>query len=289
LTAGDKFTTDSPGCRFEADSGRAAAIRRNETHTAIAHDQSPHFHPVPDLHRRIIRFFFILALVIWALTVLFDRRLVVLHMFTSFWACLYLWTMPAWSVKAFGRGKIRRQASYVVVSNHQSQLDILVAFHLFFPFKWVSKAEVFRLPFIGWNMALNRYIRLRRGDKESIRKMMEACEKALAKGCSVYFFPEGTRSRTGRLKPFKPGAFILAHQMKRPILAVAINGTRHALPKYSLNFHGRHTIRVEVLEEIPYEAFARLSIDETAEMVRQKIARNVDEKRPGPAPPFSRS
>ena len=206
---------------------------------------------------------------------LFDRRLVWLHMFTSFWACLYLWAMPAWSVTAAGREKIRRDATYIVVSNHQSQLDILVAFRLFFPFKWVSKTEVFRLPFIGWNMVLNRYIRLKRGDKESIRQMMAACEKALARGCSVFFFPEGTRSKTGELKPFKPGAFILAHKMKLPILAVAIDGTRNALPKHSVNFHGRHAFRVEVLEEIPYAAFARLSVEETAEMVRQKIARHL--------------
>ena len=210
------------------------------------------------------------------LTAPFDRRLVWLHMFTSFWACLYLWIVPAWSVTTAGRDKIRRDATYIVVSNHQSQLDILVAFHLFFPFKWVSKAEVFKLPFIGWNMALNRYIRLKRGDKESIRQMMAACEKALAKGCSVFFFPEGTRSKTGQLKPFKPGAFILAHQMKLPILAVAISGTQKALPKHSLNFHGRHAIRIEVLEEIPYASFAQLSVEQTAAMVRQRIADHVD-------------
>ena len=197
-------------------------------------------------------------------------------MFTSFWACLYLWIVPAWSVTTAGRDKIRRDATYIVVSNHQSQLDILVAFHLFFPFKWVSKAEVFKLPFIGWNMALNRYIRLKRGDKESIRQMMAACEKALAQGCSVFFFPEGTRSKTGHMKPFKPGAFILAHQMKLPILAVAISGTQKALPKHSLNFHGRHAIRIEVLEEIPYASFAPLSVEQTAAMVRQRIADHVD-------------
>ena len=207
----------------------------------------------------------------------FDRRLVVLHMFTSFWACLYLWMMPAWSVTTAGRDKIRSGATYIVVSNHQSQLDILVAFHLFFPFKWVSKAEVFRLPFIGWNMVLNRYIRLKRGDKESIRQMMTACEKTLAGGSSVFFFPEGTRSKTGELKTFKPGAFILAHQMKLPILAVAISGTRHALPKHSLNFHGRHRIRIEVLEEIPYRNFAHLNVEDTAEMVRQRIIPHIQE------------
>jgi 1-acyl-sn-glycerol-3-phosphate acyltransferase len=192
-------------------------------------------------------------------------------MFTSFWACLYLWVMPAWSLSITGREKIQPRGQYIIVSNHQSQLDILVAFRLFFPFKWVSKAEVFRLPFIGWNMFLNRYIRLKRGDKESIRRMMQACERALARGCSIYFFPEGTRSRTGCLKPFKPGAFILAQRAQVPILPVVINGTRAALPKYSLNFHGRHRLQIKVLDAIPYTDFADLTIEALTEMVRGRI------------------
>jgi 1-acyl-sn-glycerol-3-phosphate acyltransferase len=220
--------------------------------------------------------FFIIAVVIRVCTAAFDKRLVWLHMFTSFWACLYLWAMPAWSLRAAGREKIRKDATYVVVSNHQSGLDILVAFRLFFPFKWVSKAEMFRVPFIGWNMYLNGYIKLNRREKESRRNTLSACEKVLNRGSSVYFFPEGTRSETGRLKPFKPGAFILAHQMRLPILAIAINGTRRALPKASLNFHGRHLIRIEVIGEIPYADFAALSVEETAEMVRGRIAAHVE-------------
>ncbi|MDD2603548.1 MAG: lysophospholipid acyltransferase family protein [Desulfobacterales bacterium] len=219
--------------------------------------------------------FFVIALVIWALTSPFDRRLVVLHQFTSFWACLYLWTMPAWRVSLEGREKIRRRETYLIVSNHQSQLDILVAFRLFFPFKWVSKAEVFNLPFVGWNMALNQYVKLRRGDKESVARMMAACRRHLARGSSVFFFPEGTRSRDGALKPFKPGAFVLAHEMRLPILPIAIDGTRHALPKYSLNFHGRHHIRLRVLDPIAYSVFKHLNPPATAEMVRNTIATHV--------------
>ncbi|MDJ0887040.1 MAG: lysophospholipid acyltransferase family protein [Desulfobacterales bacterium] len=248
------------------------APQRFETTSAGIHDQSPHFHRIHHLYWRQLRFFFALALIIWLTTRWFDRRLVTLHMFTSFWACLYLWIMPAWSLRILGREKIDRRAQYIIVSNHQSQLDILVAFGLFFPFKWVSKVEVFRLPFIGWNMYLNGYIGLRRGDKDSIRQMMQACERALAKGCSVYFFPEGTRSPTGRLKSFKPGAFILAQQMQVPILPVVIEGTRAALPKYSLNFHGRHLIRLKVLDAIVPSDFLDLSVEALAEMVRDRIA-----------------
>src|SRR5882762_11925636 len=110
---------------------------------------------------------FPIAVVIWAATVLFDRRLVVLHRFTCFWASLYSWLNPAWRVHTEGREKIRPGATYVMVANHQSFLDILVLFRLFVHFKWVSKIEMFRIPLIGWNMALNRYVRLRRGDATS--------------------------------------------------------------------------------------------------------------------------
>jgi 1-acyl-sn-glycerol-3-phosphate acyltransferase len=221
--------------------------------------------------------FFMVALVIWGLTVCFDRRLFLLHMFTSFWAVLYLWVVPAWQVTVFGRERIRRGVTYMVVSNHQSQLDILVAFKLFFPFKWVSKAAVFKLPFIGWNMVLNRYIKIKRGRKDSIAQMMNACERSLAAGNSIYFFPEGTRSQTGIVKPFKHGAFTLAQKMKVPILPIVINGTKNALPKNSLNFHGHHAIRIQVLEEIPVEKFASLPVADLAEMVRQIICAQVDE------------
>ncbi|MBI9075706.1 MAG: 1-acyl-sn-glycerol-3-phosphate acyltransferase [Desulfatibacillum sp.] len=221
-------------------------------------------------------FFYCGALLLWLLTVLIDKRLVILHRYTSAWAYLYVLVVPAWQVHFLGKERINRKTTYVVVSNHQSQLDILVCFGLFFHFKWISKAEIFRVPLIGWNMVLNRYIRLVRGDKESIRKMMDACETTLAEGSSVFFFPEGTRSATGRVKQFKPGAFVLAKKMQLPILPIAVRGTTHALPKKSMNFHGRHEIWVTVLDEIPYEEFADLSDEELSEMVRQRIIPHVE-------------
>ena len=216
--------------------------------------------------------FFCVALVIWLLTVLFDNRLVLLHLFSSFWALVYLRAMPAWSARVEGRSTIRMRDRYVIVSNHQSTLDILMAFRLFFPFKWVSKAEVFRIPFIGWNMYLNRYIKLKRGDKKGIAKMFVDCEKALAEGNSLFVFPEGTRSETGRLKPFKSGAFTLAKKMKIPILPVVISGTKDVLPKHSMIFHGGQKMSIRVLEPVPYERFAHLSAEETGDMIRNIIA-----------------
>jgi 1-acyl-sn-glycerol-3-phosphate acyltransferase len=156
----------------------------------------------------------------------------------------------------------------MIVSNHQSQLDILVHFRLFLYYKIVSKAEIFRVPFMGWNMNLNRYIKLTRGDKNAARKMMAASEKNLAAGESVFIYPEGTRSLDCKIKAFKPGAFVLARNARVPILPIILNGTGNALPKWKMKTKGIHRIIVRVLEEIPYEKFAGLSIEETGEFVR---------------------
>lgn len=215
---------------------------------------------------------FPVAIAIWALTTPFDRRLVALHRFTCFWASLYTWVNPLWPVTMRGRERIRAGETYVMVANHLSLLDILVLFRLFRHFKWVSKVENFRIPFIGWNMRLNRYIPLRRGDRESVVQMMAACERTLAEGNPIMMFPEGTRSVTGELKEFKTGAFELALKTRRPILPIVLAGTSNALPKRGYVLQGRHPITVTVLEPIPPERFAGMSPKELTEQVRSVIA-----------------
>ena len=229
-------------------------------------------------------FLFVGALLVWLITRWFDRRLVLLHMYTSAWASLYVWIMPAWRVRRSGRDNIDWQRTYVVVSNHQSLLDILLAFSLFFPFKWVSKIEIFRVPLIGWNMSLNRYISLKRGDRDSIAEMMCVAESRLREGSSIYMFPEGTRSPSGIMKPFKLGAFTLAKKLQLPILPIVINGSKNSLPKHSLNFHGKHLCRLDVLPAIEPQSFSELSAEQLAEMVYQRIAVHVDEHTASTAP-----
>jgi 1-acyl-sn-glycerol-3-phosphate acyltransferase len=214
---------------------------------------------------------FPVAVAIWALTLPFDPRLRALHAFTCFWASLYTWANPAWRVHVEGREKIRREEAYVMVANHQSLVDILVLFRLFVHFKWVSKIENFRIPLIGWNMSLNRYIRLRRGDRKSVVQMLRHCRETLARGSSVMIFPEGTRSPDGRLRAFKPGAFLLAQATRRPILPIVVEGTARALPKRGFVLRGRHRILVAVLDEIPPESFAAESPEELASRVQRLI------------------
>jgi 1-acyl-sn-glycerol-3-phosphate acyltransferase len=220
---------------------------------------------------------FPVAVGVWAVTAPFDRRLVVLHRFTCFWASLYTWLNPAWPVAVEGRERIRPDETYVMVANHLSLLDILVLFRLFRHFKWVSKIENFRVPFIGWNMRLNRYIELRRGDRESVRRMLRACEQTLAEGSSIMMFPEGTRSPDGRMRAFKPGAFELALRCERPVLPIVIRGTADALPKRGFVLRGRHPIRVRVLDPIDPAPFRDAGPLAFTAHVREVIAKDLGE------------
>src|SRR4051812_13624824 len=104
------------------------------------------------------------ALVIWLVTLPFDPDKRILHVYTCAWAQLYFWVNPWWRLRVEGRANLPRNGAAVLVSNHASLGDILVLFGLFSPFKWVSKASVFKVPFIGWNMKLNKYVGLVRGN-----------------------------------------------------------------------------------------------------------------------------
>jgi 1-acyl-sn-glycerol-3-phosphate acyltransferase len=221
---------------------------------------------------------FPIAAAVWVLTLPFDPKLRALHLFTCFWGSLYTWVNPAWPVRISGREKIRRDEAYVMVANHQSLLDILVLFRLFVHYKWVSKIENFRIPLIGWNMRLNRYIQLQRGDRSSVVKMLALCRDTLAAGNSVMIFPEGTRSPDGRLRAFKTGAFVLAKATGRPILPIVVDGTASALPKRGFVLQGRHRISITILDEIQPESFAAESPEELASRVQTLIGGYLKER-----------
>lgn len=211
---------------------------------------------------------FPIAVLIWAVTAPFDPRRRALHTFTCFWASLYTWLNPAWRVTIHGRDLVKPDTTYMFVANHLSLLDILVLFRLFYDFKWVSKAEIFKVPAIGWNMRMNRYIALKRGDRDSVVEMLARCRQTLAKGSSVMMFPEGTRSADGQMRAFKTGAFELAVEAQVPIVPIAIQGTGNALPKHGFVLRGRHPITVTVLP--PFAPGS--SVDEASARAREQIA-----------------
>jgi 1-acyl-sn-glycerol-3-phosphate acyltransferase len=213
---------------------------------------------------------FVGAVAIWLLTSPFDRNGRVLHLYSCAWAQLYFWVNPLWSLRVEGREHLPWRGGAVLVSNHESLGDILVLFGLFRPFKWVSKAENFRLPFIGWNMRLNRYVPLVRGDRESVTRMMAQCEAWLQRGVPVLLFPEGTRSPDGQVRAFKDGAFSLAVKTRLPVIPMVLTGTARTLPKHGLVLEARARCRVRVLPPVDPTPFGE-DVAALREHVRQLI------------------
>ncbi len=244
---------------------------------------------IGDLTRRVLSVFFWgfilvsslvlfpIAVLIFLVTAPFDPRRALLHRFTCFWASLYTWLNPAWNVTIHGRERLHQTGPAVIVANHLSLLDILVMFRLQSHFKWVSKIENFRVPLIGWNMRLCGYIPLVRGTKRSVMAMMRACDEALARGSSIVLFPEGTRSATGRLRSFKPGAFEIAHRNGVPIQPLVIRGTGDALPKRGFVLQGRHAISIEILDAVEPADVEKTEPEEMMARVRDQIAQALGE------------
>ncbi|XP_073122052.1 1-acyl-sn-glycerol-3-phosphate acyltransferase BAT2, chloroplastic-like isoform X1 [Henckelia pumila] len=124
----------------------------------------------------------------------------------------------------------------VYVSNHQSFLDIYALLTLGKCFKFISKTSVFLYPIIGWAMFLLGVIPLKRMDSKSQFDCLKQCMALIKKGASVFFFPEGTRSKDGKLGPFKKGAFSVAAKTGVPIVPISLIGTGEIMPP---GFEGR--------------------------------------------------
>ncbi|HEX2570538.1 MAG TPA: lysophospholipid acyltransferase family protein [Polyangia bacterium] len=217
------------------------------------------------------------ALALWLVTWPFDRNGRVLHLYTCFWGALYIYLNPLWRVRVEWAHRPDRKRPYVIVSNHQSFGDILVLDTTYLPFKWVSKLSVFRVPFIGWNAALNRYVPVVRGDKTSAERMIAACVRWIERGVSVFIFPEGTRSKDGQIGPFKMGAFIVAHRARCQVLPLVVEGTGEVLPKHGIVLRHRVDAVVRVLP--PIDVSGHTSPEESAQVVRQAMVDEMERLR----------
>jgi 1-acyl-sn-glycerol-3-phosphate acyltransferase len=146
------------------------------------------------------------------------------------WARVLAWLIPM-QVRVEGREHVDPQQSYVLVSNHQSQCDILVLYGwLGIDFKWVMKQELRKVLGIGVACERLGHIFIDRSNHAAAIATLEGAKTKIVGGTSVIFFPEGTRSRDGKLRPFKKGAFRMALDLGLPILPLTVTGTRDLLP-----------------------------------------------------------
>ena len=165
---------------------------------------------------------------------LFDRRGRMQHWCASTWSRMIARTARL-DVRVRGAEHLRAGESYVVLSTHQSWMDIPVMLgYLPAQLRIAAKREVFYIPFLGWHMRRSGQIPINRGSTAESIESLQRAARLLGDGVSAFLFPEGTRTRDGSLQPLKKGGFRLAIESGLPIVPVTITGTRRAMPRGSM-------------------------------------------------------
>jgi 1-acyl-sn-glycerol-3-phosphate acyltransferase len=199
------------------------------------------------------------------------------HKLACIWAKQIVVMMPGWRCEIINPERLPRKKAAVMVANHQSSTDILVALTLDRQFRWLSKASVFKLPLIGLAMRLAGYVAIQRGRAASHRKAIEESRAWIEKDVSMFFFPEGTRSPDGRIRPFKVGAFNLSMDMNVPIVPIALDGTKDMMRKGS-GIPKPATVKIKILPQ------AFINPGEEPEDFAERVRQSIIEAVTPPAP-----
>ncbi len=182
---------------------------------------------------------------------------------------------PNWAITINGRTDINDREPYIMVCNHLSQADIPLISNLPWEMKWVAKKELFDTPIVGWMMKLAGDISVDRRAKDRRVKTFLQARHYLNNKCSVFFFPEGTRSRNGKLNRFAKGAFTLAVREGIPVLPMVIDGTQNTLPKRSWKFGEAKHIKLKIMDPIPTHDKNPEDVDKLRDTVRKRIAEQL--------------
>ena len=187
------------------------------------------------------------------------------------WARILATAAPM-KVRIEGRENVDPQQSYVLVSNHQSQFDIFLLYGwLGIDFKWVMKRELRTVPGIGTACDRLGHIFIDRSNHAAAMATLEEAKTKIVNGTSVMFFPEGTRSRDGKLMQFKKGAFRMAVDLGLPILPLTVTGTRDVLPAGTSDLLPG-SARMIIHPPIPVEGLTAADCSRLSDQVREVIA-----------------
>ncbi len=204
------------------------------------------------------------------LTCPFDPTRKIAGRFTRVMAKIVVRLNPMWRFRIHGDLGRYRATKTVMVSNHVSNADSLLICMLPWEMKWLAKSSLFKVPLVGWSMWLAGDIAVARGDKGSVKRAMDRCAELVSQGMPVAMFPEGTRSKTGELLPFRDGAFRLALETGAEVLPVAVAGTRRAAEKHSWRFDFARAL-LTVGKPISTEGMSMDDLEELKAEARRRI------------------
>ena len=234
----------------------------------------------------ILWFFIVLMVIVWTpimaliyvVTVPFDPGRYIVGRWFRLAAVTAIRINPRWKFRISGVRIDDPRRPYVVVANHESYADIFLLSMLPWEMKWLSKAEVLKFPLMGWMMRMAGDIAVHRENARSRGEALDGVRDRLSKNVSVMIMPEGTRSRTQEMLPFRDGAFRAAIESGAPVLPIAIAGTRNAMAKGSFVFN-RAVAEARVLEPVPTEGLTVEDVAKLRETVKERIRVARDELR----------
>jgi 1-acyl-sn-glycerol-3-phosphate acyltransferase len=203
-----------------------------------------------------------------------------LHKIARFWGKSIL-VVSRIKVSVKGLSGIDLAGPYIYMPNHQSNFDIPVLLgHLPVQFRWLAKRELFKIPIFGRAMRKAGYISIDRYDRESAFKSLDVAAQKVKSGVSVLIFPEGTRSRDGKIRAFKKGGFVLAIDSGVPIVPVVIKGTYAIMTKGKFRVNPGHVSMV-VHRPIETAAYTRETKEGLMQSVRGVICDSLENNNTG--------
>jgi 1-acyl-sn-glycerol-3-phosphate acyltransferase len=218
---------------------------------------------------------FLLATV-GALSGLVDRSGETVLKLARFWSRILL-AVAGVKLEVVQHAPLDRKRPYIVMANHASMIDIWAVF-LAVPvsLRFIAKKQLGAIPLFGWAMQAGRFIFIDRQNAASARRSIAEASRRIGAGQSVVIFPEGTRTRDGRLNPFKKGGFHLALESRAEIVPVAIHGSRALMPRGAALIRSG-TVRVEIGAPIPTAGLPASEREALANQVRGTIAAMLGE------------
>ncbi len=206
---------------------------------------------------------------------LLDRKGNMAHGCARIWSWLVLATTGV-RVRVVGLDRVPRHGTYVFVSNHQSIYDIPILFStLPFQLRIIAKASLGRFPVLGWHLRYTGHLLLDRASAGA--RTLAHVAGLMKRGHSLIVFPEGTRSRDGRVGRFKGGLFLMAVKAGLPIVPIAVIGSRHVMLKGRL-MTCPGDVEVVVHDPISTQALSRTDVRALADRAREMVSQTVSER-----------
>ena len=235
--------------------------------------------------RQFLQTVFILVYVVLATIVMATVAIIVAlfsrdgnapHLVARAWARSILFVSGI-HVHVNGLENLNVGGSCILMPNHQSNFDIPVLLGcLPIQFRWLAKAELFKIPIFGRGMRGCGYISIDRSNRKSAFQSLAEAATKIRNGVSVLIFPEGTRSRDGKILPFKKGGFVLSVDAGVPIIPIVIFNTGSIMPKGRLRIRTQ-TVRMDILAPIPTSGYTRKTKDDLMDSVRNTICNAFEE------------